>query len=159
MTAAAIIAAAAIAAGVSLYNKIAEPIGPLPVNLPTTPQSYLGVYANEAPASQRSDSVHERNRSKTRRGYVLQRMVRAVPDPLRHYGGRERRSARADESGWRIPAIAAGKYDGYLSAYAEAVRAYRYPVILSFGSRDERHLAATGATGEHPRRLRSRLAT
>ena len=35
--------------------------------------------------------------------------------------------------GVSIPAIAAGKYDGYLSAYAEAVRAYRHPVILSFG--------------------------
>jgi len=32
-----------------------------------------------------------------------------------------------------VPAIAAGKYDGYLSAYAEAVRAYRHPVIMSFG--------------------------
>ena len=29
--------------------------------------------------------------------------------------------------------IASGSYDGYLSAYAEAVRAYRHPVILSFG--------------------------
>ena len=35
--------------------------------------------------------------------------------------------------GVSIPAIAAGKYDGYLSAYAEAVRAYGHPVILSFG--------------------------
>ena len=32
-----------------------------------------------------------------------------------------------------IAGIAAGRYDGYLSAYAEAVRAYRHPVILSFG--------------------------
>ena len=32
-----------------------------------------------------------------------------------------------------IAAIASGQYDGYLSAYAEAVRAYRRPVILSFG--------------------------
>ena len=29
--------------------------------------------------------------------------------------------------------IASGQYDGYLSAYAEAVRAYQHPVILSFG--------------------------
>ncbi len=36
-------------------------------------------------------------------------------------------------TGVSIPSIAAGKYDGYLSAYAEAVRAYRHPVILSFG--------------------------
>ena len=30
-------------------------------------------------------------------------------------------------------AIAAGKFDAYLSAYAVTVRAYRHPVILSFG--------------------------
>jgi hypothetical protein len=38
-----------------------------------------------------------------------------------------------DPDGKRVAAIAAGKYDGYLSAYAEAVRAYRHPVVLSFG--------------------------
>ena len=32
-----------------------------------------------------------------------------------------------------VAGIAAGRYDGYLSAYAEAVRAYRHPVIVSFG--------------------------
>jgi mannan endo-1,4-beta-mannosidase len=32
-----------------------------------------------------------------------------------------------------IAAIAAGRYDGYLSAYAKTVRAYHRPVILSFG--------------------------
>ena len=65
-----------------------------------------------------------------------------VPFPvqLRHDRGRERRgAARADGSGLReitavsVAEIAAGRYDGYLSAYAEAVRAYRHPVILSFG--------------------------
>ena len=29
--------------------------------------------------------------------------------------------------------IASSRYDGYLSAYAEAVRAYHHPVIISFG--------------------------
>jgi beta-mannanase len=32
-----------------------------------------------------------------------------------------------------VAAIASGRYDAYLSDYAEAVRAYRHPVILSFG--------------------------
>ena len=32
-----------------------------------------------------------------------------------------------------LAAIAAGKYDAYLFSYAEAVRAYRHPVIMSFG--------------------------
>jgi mannan endo-1,4-beta-mannosidase len=35
--------------------------------------------------------------------------------------------------GVSLAAIAAGQYDGYLDAYAAAVRAYRRPVILSFG--------------------------
>jgi mannan endo-1,4-beta-mannosidase len=35
--------------------------------------------------------------------------------------------------GVNLAAIASGQYDGYLTAYAEAVRAYAHPVILSFG--------------------------
>jgi mannan endo-1,4-beta-mannosidase len=35
--------------------------------------------------------------------------------------------------GVSIAAIASGRYDGYLRTYAEAVRAYRQPVIVSFG--------------------------
>ena len=36
-------------------------------------------------------------------------------------------------TGISLAAIASGHYDGYLSAYAEAVREYRHPVILGFG--------------------------
>ena len=32
-----------------------------------------------------------------------------------------------------LAAIASGQYDAYLTSYAQAVRAYRHPVILSFG--------------------------
>jgi hypothetical protein len=35
--------------------------------------------------------------------------------------------------GVSLAAIASGQYDSYLSTYAEAVRSYRRPVILSFG--------------------------
>jgi hypothetical protein len=38
-----------------------------------------------------------------------------------------------DPKGVSVAAIASGRYDGYLSAYAEAVRAYHDPVIISFG--------------------------
>jgi mannan endo-1,4-beta-mannosidase len=38
-----------------------------------------------------------------------------------------------DPANASIAGIPAGRYDGYLSAYAEAVRAYRHPVIMSFG--------------------------
>jgi Glycosyl hydrolase family 26 len=50
-TTVAIIAGTAIAAGIGLYNRSADSTGPLPVQLPTTPQSYLGVYVRSAPAS------------------------------------------------------------------------------------------------------------
>jgi mannan endo-1,4-beta-mannosidase len=38
-----------------------------------------------------------------------------------------------DPANASVAGIAAGHYDGYLSAYAESVRAYRHPVIMSFG--------------------------
>ena len=50
-TGAAIIAVAAIALGIVLYNESSEPTGPLPVHLPPASASYLGVYAKGVPAS------------------------------------------------------------------------------------------------------------
>jgi hypothetical protein len=38
-----------------------------------------------------------------------------------------------DPANASITGIPAGRYDGYLSEYAESVRAYRHPVIISFG--------------------------
>jgi hypothetical protein len=137
--AAAIIAVAAIAAGVTLYNKSAgpaKPAGPLPVQLPTTPGSYLGVYTDGAPASYGGVTA-------------FTSATGARPDVLMYYSGWfERFQAgfattaandgavplvQMDPTGVSIAAIAAGKYDGYLSSYAEAIRAYRHPVIMSFG--------------------------
>jgi hypothetical protein len=137
--AASIIAIAAIAAGVTLYNKSAgpaKPAGPLPVHLPTTTGSYLGIYADGAPASYGGVTAFT-----TATG--------ARPDVLMYYSGwYESFQAgfattaanegavplvQMDPTGVSAAAIAAGKYDGYLSSYAEAVRAYHHPVIMSFG--------------------------
>ena len=38
-----------------------------------------------------------------------------------------------DPSGISVAAIASGHYDAYLSTYADAVRAYRHPIVVSFG--------------------------
>jgi mannan endo-1,4-beta-mannosidase len=38
-----------------------------------------------------------------------------------------------DKNGISVSGIASGRYDGYLSQYAEAVRSYGHPVIMSFG--------------------------
>jgi hypothetical protein len=135
---AAIIAAAAITGGVILYNRSADPVGPLPVHLPADAGSYLGVYAPGAPASY--DGVT-----------AFTGAIGTRPDVVMYYSGwfepfQTGFAAKVAENGAvplvqidpegkgvTVAAIAAGKFDGYLSAYAEAVRAYRHPVILSFG--------------------------
>jgi glycosyl hydrolase family 26 len=135
-TSLAIIAGAAIAAGISLYNSSADATGPLPVHLPTTPQSYLGVYANGSPASYGGVTA-------------FTSATGAKPDLVMYYSGwyepfpssfattAAKNGAvplvQMDPDGISVAAIASGRYDGYLSAYAETVRAYRHPVILSFG--------------------------
>jgi mannan endo-1,4-beta-mannosidase len=155
-TSVAIIAAAAIAAGVSLYNKSADPpapVGPLPVHLPTIPQSYLGVYVDGAPDS--SDGVT-----------AFTNATGARPDVLMYYSGwfepfktgfaamAARRGAvplvQMDPTNASITGIAHGRYDGYLSEYAEAVRAYGHPVILSFGPEMNGSWYAWGYTHTSP---------
>jgi mannan endo-1,4-beta-mannosidase len=135
-TGAAIVAAAVIAAAVILYNRASDPKGPLPVNLPTTAGSYLGVYTNGVPASYGGVQAFDRT-------------IHASPDVVMYYNGWfepfNTRFATAAADDGAVPlvqldptrasvaAIASGRFDGYLSAYAESVRAYHHPVILSFG--------------------------
>ena len=49
-----------------------------------------------------------------------------------------------------VAAIAAGQYDSYLSTYAEAVRAYHHPVILSFGHEMNGYWYSWGYTHTSP---------
>jgi mannan endo-1,4-beta-mannosidase len=133
----AIVVVAAIAAGVVIYKRSSDHhLGPLPVNLPASADSYLGVYASGAPASYAGVSA-------------FSDATGAKPDVLMYYSGwyesfRASFAATAanegavplvqmDPENVSIAAIASGKYDGYLSSYAEAIRAYGHPVILSFG--------------------------
>ncbi len=132
-----VLAAAVIAAGLVAYNRSnTKGSGPLPVHLPATTGSYLGVYTKNLP-----DSYTGVTSFKTSTG--------TTPDVVMYYSGwyvpfptqfatRVATEGAAplvqmNPSGIDISKIAAGHYDGYLSAYAEAVRAYHHPVILSFG--------------------------
>jgi mannan endo-1,4-beta-mannosidase len=133
----AVVAAAAIAAGVIIYNKTSDPsAGPLPVNLPPSTGSYLGVYSTGAPISYAGVTS-------------FSNAIGVKPDVLMYYSGwyESFQSTFAtdaanngavplvqmDPHDISLAAIASGRYDGYLSSYAESVRAYRHPVILSFG--------------------------
>jgi len=128
--------AAAIAAGVIVYNRSSEPTGPLPVHLPPEANSYLGVYTPSAPASYAGVRA-------------FADVAGAKPDVVMYYSGWFERFpagfaktaaddgavplVQMDPDQVSVADIANGRYDGYLSAYAEAVRAYHAPVIVSFG--------------------------
>ena len=134
-----VIAAAAIAVGFGLYNKPADHVadtGPLPVDLPTTPGSYLGVYASGAPASYAGVTAFA-DATGARPDVVMYYSGWYVPFPLGFATTAADNGAvplvQMDPDGISLASIASGQYDGYLSDYAEAVRAYRHPVILSFG--------------------------
>jgi mannan endo-1,4-beta-mannosidase len=135
-TCVAIIAAAGIAVGVILYNKSADPTEPLPVHLPATSNSYLGVFTKGAPASYAGVSAFAKA-SGTKPDIAMYYSGWFVPFPTGFADTAAKNGAvplvQIDPDNISVPAIASGKYDGYLSAYAEAVRAYHHPVILSFG--------------------------
>jgi mannan endo-1,4-beta-mannosidase len=134
---AAIVAAIAIAAGVVLYNRSADTSGgPLPVRLPPDAASYLGVYTKGLPDSYAGVTA-------------FNNATGAHPDIVMYYSGWYMPFPAAvattaadngsvplvqmDPDGVSVAGIAAGRYDAYLFSYAEAVRAYRHPVIMSFG--------------------------
>ena len=136
-TVAAIIAAAAIAAGVILYNKSADHHdGPLPVNLPPASASYLGVFTKGLPSSYAGVTAFT-NATGARPDVLMYYSGWYMPFPTGFATTAASNGAvplvQMDPDKVSIAAIASGKYDGYLSEYAEAVRAYRHPVILSFG--------------------------
>jgi hypothetical protein len=135
-TGAAIIAAVAIAVGVSLYNKSADPTGPLPVHLPPSSASYLGVYTEGTPASYTPVTAFA-SATGAKPDIVMYYSGWFVPFPVGFATTVARNGAaplvQMDPDGIKIAEISSGQYDGYLSSYAEAVRAYRHPVIVSFG--------------------------
>jgi mannan endo-1,4-beta-mannosidase len=104
--------------------------------LPTSPDSYIGLYSNGAPYSYAGV-----------RAFTTATGVK--PSVVLYYSGWMEPFQKSfadlaasngavplvqlDPKNVSISAIASGKYDGYLSAYAKAVRAYGRPVVLSFG--------------------------
>jgi mannan endo-1,4-beta-mannosidase len=132
----AIVAAAAIAAGIGFYNKSSDPSGPLPAHLPATPQSYLGVYTSGLPGSYAAVSAFS-GATGAKPDVVMFYSGWYVPFPVKFAKTVAANGAvplvQMDPDDINVAAIASDQYDGYLSSFAEAVRSYRDPVILSFG--------------------------
>jgi mannan endo-1,4-beta-mannosidase len=126
----------AAAAGVSLYDRSAGRSGALPVDLPTTPQSYLGVYAAGTPASYGPVTAFA-NATGAKPDVVMYYSGWFVPFPAAFAATAASNGAvplvQMDPDKISVAGIAAGRYDGYLTEYAESIRAYHHPVIVSFG--------------------------
>ena len=111
---------------------------PPPVNftLPTTPGSYLGVYGQGVPASYASINAFSAKTGIKPRlvvyysGWFEPFKTNFALTVARHGAVP---LVQINPPGISLAAIAAGKYDGYLTSYAEAVHSYNHPVILSFG--------------------------
>jgi hypothetical protein len=133
---AAIIAVVAIALGITFYNRSSEPTGPLPTHLPPASASYLGVYAEGVPNSY-SQVTAFTNDTGAKPDVIMYYSGWFVPFPV-HFAATVARNGavpliQMNPDDVSVAAIASGRYDGYLSSYAEAIRAYKHPVIVGFG--------------------------
>jgi mannan endo-1,4-beta-mannosidase len=104
--------------------------------LPTTAGSYIGLYAHGTPSSYAPVQLFAAATGVKPRVVVY---YSGWPEAFQaHFAATVAKDGavplvQIDPSHVSIAAIAAGQYDSYLTAYAKAVHAYRYPVILSFG--------------------------
>jgi hypothetical protein len=104
--------------------------------LPTSPASYIGLYPAGVPGSYAGATA-------------FTRATGVAPDVITYYSGWLEpfhtsfanavaahgavTLVQIDPTNISLAEITAGQYDAYLYSYAEAVRAYRHPIILSFG--------------------------
>jgi mannan endo-1,4-beta-mannosidase len=105
------------------------------VALPTTPDSYIGVYPNGVPASYSGVTAFT-SATGVKPSVVLYYSTWLEPFHAAFAISAAKHGAVPlvqINPYAKLAAIAAGQYDSYLSAYAQAVRAYDHPVILSFG--------------------------
>jgi mannan endo-1,4-beta-mannosidase len=108
----------------------------LPVDLPIVPASYIGVYPGGVPYSYSGVTAFT-NATGVKPRVVLYYSGWAEPfqtsfvRKVAHNGAVP--LVQIDPDSTSVAAIASGWYDAYLRSYADAVRAYGHPVILSFG--------------------------
>ena len=106
------------------------------LTLPATPDSYFGLYPTGVPYSYAGVTAFRRDTG-VRPTVIL--YYSGWMEPFQESFAMTVSNNGAvpliqlDPNNVNIAAIASGQYDGYLNAYAKAVRAYRRPVILSFG--------------------------
>jgi len=125
-----------VASLVALYGPWPSARAKSPSQLPTIPGSYIGVYARGVPTSYAPVKAFT---AETGIKPGLVSYYSGWSEPF-HTGFATTAASmgavplvQMNPTGISIAAIAAGGYDSYLRTFAEAVRAYHRPVILSFG--------------------------
>jgi mannan endo-1,4-beta-mannosidase len=142
---AAIIGAVAAVIGIAVIFAVpsggrAHDVRPAPPRwrdpLPIRPASYIGVYGPGVPGSYTGVTAFS---TRTRISPQLVLYYSGWFEPFQASFARTVAEHGAvplvqiNPNGVSLAAIAHGRYDGYLNSYAQAVRAYHHPVILSFG--------------------------
>jgi hypothetical protein len=119
----------------------------------TTPGSYIGLYVHGVPGSYAEVNAFTKATG-VKPGVVVYYSGWLEPFEVSFAKTVAHEDAvplvQLDPTDVSVAAIAAGRYDSYLSAYAEAVRAYRHPVILSFGHEMNGYWYSWGNTHTSP---------
>jgi hypothetical protein len=124
------IGALAIISGCSIAQ------GALPTALPTGTDYYLGVYEPSAPGAYQSiDSLatgigHQFNIVLYYSGW-LEKFRTSFAEQATSRGATV--LVQIDPTNISMSALVAGKYDAYISSYAQQVRAFRHHIIIGFG--------------------------
>ena len=122
--------------------------------LPTAPASYLGLYAAGVPGSYAGVTAF------TAATGVKPRLVPYYSGWFEPFQASFATTVaddgavplvQIDPDGVSVASIAAGRYDTYLRTYAQAVRAYRRPLIVSFGHEMNGDWYSWGSSRTSPR--------
>jgi hypothetical protein len=125
-----------------------------PFALPTSPHSYIGLYAEGAPESY-AGVTEFTAATGVKPSLVLyysgwpEPFQRGFADTVADNGGIL--LVQMNPRNISVASIASGEYDSYLNAYAKAVRAYHHPVILGFGHEMNGYWYSWGNTHTPPR--------
>jgi Glycosyl hydrolase family 26 len=122
-------------------------------NLPTKPSSYIGLYSNGVPESYDGIKAFAAATG-VKPSVVVYYSGWAEPFKIRFAMNAAKHGAiplvQIDPTKIRMTAIAAGNYDSYLRSYAEVIRSFRHPVILSFGHEMNGYWYSWGYTHTSP---------
>jgi mannan endo-1,4-beta-mannosidase len=132
------VAVAVAVVGYGIIRFVPSPSGPAAVHasLPSRSASYLGVYEHEAPHSYQlvADFGKAAGRQPNLVGYYSgwgERFATSFATTVRRHGAVT--IVQIDPTSIPIAAIAGGRYDRYLRAFANSVREFGHAVVIGFG--------------------------